>query len=101
MQDIYTTPFGSVLGTILIGISIYYIWNIGKWPGSPLKKIIYLISVPIFGLFLYTIIITIFISFIPATSQLINLFSAYIRIGFSISFHLIVESKAKKWIAFK
>lgn len=101
MQDITTTPFGSILGTILIGISIYYIWKMAKWQGNTYKKFIYFMAVPLIGLFISVNLIIFAQFFIRPLYQIFVVFQGYIILGSAISFHLLVESKVKKWIAFK
>ena len=98
MQNFSTTSISSMIAVILVGISIYYIFNILKWSGVVHRKFIYIIIIPFSGLFMYAIITTSF-SFLPlALSTWMLNFSGYIILGWTISFHLLIENFARNWV---
>jgi len=94
MEDYHTygsSPGETIAFLLLIIYSVVLILQIGKWSGSNLKKIIYLIAVP-------TISIIIFLILAESSVMIVIHCSPQFILLFSILIHFLLRSKAKNWI---
>ena len=86
-----SSPGETLAFLIFIIYSIVLIIQVGKWSGSNIKKILYLIVVP-------TISIIIFLILAESSVMIVIHYSPQFILLTSILIHLLLRNKAKNWI---